>query len=141
MDDDILGLNELLALAGGLTEFSIEERDEINSAGATVLEEALTKATKDAKHYSNRQVSKSDIKHLADSVKVGSLEGSAPNGDKAVGFSTDDANHARIARMLNDGTKYIQGDSFWDEALANNEDKAQDAQAKVIQSIMDKKEG
>lgn len=141
MDDDILGLNELLNQVGGLVNITIEERQEINQAGADVLSSELEKATKDADHYSNRHVSKGDVKHLADSVVMGSLEGSAPDGDVAVGFSVKDANHARIARMLNDGTKYIQGDSFWDEALANNEDKAQDAQAKVIQSIMDKKEG
>lgn len=137
MEDDILGLNELIDLAGGITEFTIEERERANQAGAEVLSEALSKVTKE-KHYRDR---KGGVKHLADSVVIGSLEGSAPNGDKAVGFATTDANHARIARMLNDGTKKMAGDSFWDETLASNDDKAQNAQIKVIQSIMDKKEG
>lgn len=140
MDEDILGLQELLDLAGGITEFTIEEREQANQAGVDVLGEALQKATKGRHYDENRQVSKSDIKHLADSFVTGTVEGSAPNGDRAVGFATDDANHARIARFLNDGTKYIQGDSFIDEATANNEDKAMDAQVKVIQGLMDKKE-
>ena len=139
MEDDILGLQELLDLAGGLTEFTIEERQQANQAGADVLEDALTKATKDS-HYSKRKADSKD-KHLADSITTGTLEGSAPDGDVAVGFSVKDAGKAKTARLLNDGSKKMAGDSFWDETLANNEDKALDAQIKVIQSIMDKKEG
>lgn len=139
MEDDILGLQELLDLAGGLTEFTIEERQQANQAGANVLEDALTKATKDS-HYRNRKAT-GKYKHLADSITTGSLEGSAPDGDIAVGFSVKDAGKAKTARLLNDGTKHIAGDSFWDSAVANTEDKALDAQVKVIQDIMDKKEG
>ena len=139
MDDDILGLNELLNQVGGLVNITIEERQEINQAGADVLSSELEKATKDADHYSNRHVSKGDVKHLANSVVMGSLEGSAPDGDVAVGFSVKDANHARIARMLNDGTKYIAGDSFWDKAIANNQDKALNAQAKELEKVLDKR--
>ncbi|MGR8825890.1 HK97 gp10 family phage protein [Leuconostoc mesenteroides] len=138
-EDDILGLNEWLNEANKLVELTIEEREEINQAGSEVLQEAISKATKDKKHYSNRQVSKKDIKHLADSVIAGDLEGDKPSGNVSVGYSVKDANHARIARFLNDGTKKLQGDSFYDEAVEHSEDAVEQAKVKKYNEIMDRK--
>lgn len=138
-EDDILGLNEWLNEANKLVDLTIEEREEINQAGSEVLQEAIAKATKDKKHYSNRHVSKKDIKHLADSVIAGDLEGDKPSGNVSVGYSVKDANHARIARFLNDGTKKLQGDSFYDEAVEHSEDAVEQAKVKKYNEIMDRK--
>lgn len=139
-EDDVLGLNEWLNEANKLVDLTIEEREEINQAGSEVLQEAISKATKDKKHYSNRHVSKKDIKHLADSVVTGDLEGDKPSsGNVSVGYSVKDANHARIARLLNDGTKKLQGDSFYDEAVEHSEDAVEQAKVKKYNEIMDRK--
>lgn len=139
-DEDILGLNELIDVAGGLTEFTVEEQEAINGAGAEVLEENLSKTIR-AKHYQkNRHVSKADIKHMADSVEIGNLENEPVNGDKAVGFTTKDASHARIFRLLSQGTKFIQGDNLYDQVTDNSAEEVQEAQVKKLKEIMDNKE-
>lgn len=139
-EDDILGLNQLIEGLGGIVNLTVEEREEVTQAQADVLVDNLQKATK-AKHYSNRQVSKKQIQHLADSITSGNLEGTKEDGDTAVGFTTKDANHARIARMLNDGTKKMKGDSFYDEARDSATDKVQQVGAEVLKKIQDKKMG
>jgi len=137
-ENDVLGLNQLIDGLGGIVNLTVEEREEVTQAQAGVLVDSLQKGTK-AKHYSERQVSKKDIKHLADSITSGELEGTKSNGDTAVGFTTKDANHARIARMLNDGTKKMKGDSFYDEARDSATDKIQTVGAEVLKRIQDRK--
>lgn len=139
-EDDILGLNQLIEGLGGIVNLTVEEREEVTQAQADVLVDNLQKATK-SKHYSNRQVSKKQIQHLADSITSGNLEGTKEDGDTAVGFTTKDANHARIARMLNNGTKKMKGDSFYDEARDSATDKVQQVGAEVLKKIQDKKMG
>lgn len=139
-EDDILGLNQLIEGLGGIVNLTVEEREEVTQAQADVLVDNLQKATK-SKHYSERKVSKKDIQHLADSITSGNLEGTKEDGDTAVGFTTKDANHARIARMLNDGTKKMKGDSFYDEARDSATDKVQQVGAEVLKKIQDKKMG
>lgn len=137
-EDDILGLEAMLQAAGGVVNLTIEEREQANQAGAEVLQKALTDATKD-KHYRDRKTGK--VQHLADSIEVGTLEGTIIDGSKAVGYSTKDANHARIARFLNDGTKFIQGDSYIDQTINQNADTAQNKQIEELSKILDKKGG
>jgi HK97 gp10 family phage protein len=139
-EDDILGLNQLIEGLGGIVNLTVEEREEVTQAQADVLVDNLQKATK-SKHYSERKVSKKDVQHLADSITSGNLEGAKEDGDTAVGFTTKDANHARIARMLNDGTKKMKGDSFYDEARDSATDKVQQVGAEVLKKIQDKKMG
>ncbi|MCT4418802.1 HK97 gp10 family phage protein [Leuconostoc falkenbergense] len=133
-------LDEMLQEIGGVVNLTIEEREEITQAGADVLAKNLKQATKDAGHYNaNRKVGK--MTHLADSVDVGNLDGTKADGSTAVGFNKKDANHARIARFLNDGTRFIQGDSFIDNARANSSEEVLKAQSKVFKRIVEGKRG
>lgn len=139
-DDDFLGLNQLVEQAGGLVNFTVEEQEAVNNAGAEVLEGKLSKAIRNKHYQKNRHVTKADIKHMADSIETGKLEGEPVNGDRAVGFTTKDANHARIFRMLSDGTKFIEGDNLYDETVDNSADEVQKAKVKKLKEIMDSKE-
>lgn len=133
-------LDEMLQEIGGVVNLTIEEREEITQAGADVLAKNLKQATKDAGHYNaNRKIGK--MTHLADSVDVGNLDGTKADGSTAVGFTRKDANHARIARFLNDGTRFIQGDSFIDNARDNSSDEVLTAQSKVFKRIVEGKRG
>ena len=139
-EDDILGLDQLINEAGGLVNFTVEEQEAINNAGADVLQANLGRAIKKNHYQANRHVTKSGIKHMADSVEKGNLEGEPINGDKAVGFTTKDANHARIFRMLSDGTKFIKGDNLYDETVENSADEVQEAKIKKLKEILDNRE-
>ncbi|WP_273731441.1 HK97 gp10 family phage protein [Leuconostoc mesenteroides] len=98
-------LDEMLKEVGGIVNLTIEEREEVTQAGADVLARNLKQATKKAGHYNaNRKVGK--MTHLADSVDVGNLDRTKSDGSTAVGFTKKDANHARIAHFLNDGTRF-----------------------------------
>lgn len=131
-------LEGLLQQYGGLVNLTVEERKEVTQAGAEVDAEYVRRATKEAGHYNpNRKIG--ELKHLADSVEVGKLEGTKLDGSSATGFSKEDANHARIARMLNDGTRYIKGDSFIDNAHEKAKDAVFEAEAKVLRQIQEKK--
>lgn len=133
-------LNEWLESIGGLVNLTIEERDKVTQAGAKVLQENISKATKDAGHYNpDRDATK--MKHLADSVEVGNLDGSKDDGNTAVGFDRKDANHARIARFLNDGLKSrkLRGDSFYDDARDSAHGDVVEAELKVLRKIQEGK--
>lgn len=136
-NDDFLGLDAMLEAAGGIVNLTIEESEQANTAGAEVLQQAMSDVTKD-KHYRDRKTGK--VKHLADSIEIGTLEGSIVDGSRAIGYSTKDANHARIARFLNDGTKFIQGDNYIDQTIEQNAGAAQDKQIDELTKILDHKE-
>ncbi|GAK32015.1 hypothetical protein WOSG25_240040 [Weissella oryzae SG25] len=122
---------------GNLVNLTIEERETITGAGAEVVKRNIAEVTK-AKHYQDdRDTTK--MKHLADSVVSGKLEKTRADGSTAVGFSTRDVNHARIARFLNDGTVKRPGDSFYDQAVSNSQNEATIIQAKVLENIQGKK--
>lgn len=133
-------LDEMLKEVGGIVNLTIEEREEITQAGADVLAKNLKQATKNAGHYNaNRKIGK--MTHLADSVDIGNLDGTKSDGSTAVGFTKKDANHARIAHFLNDGTRFIQGDSFIDDARDKSQKEVLEAQSKVLKKIQEKKRG
>lgn len=133
-------LDEMLKEVGGIVNLTIEEREEVTQAGAEVLANNLKQATKKAGHYNaNRKTGK--MTHLADSVDIGNLDGTKADGSTAVGFTKKDANHARIAHFLNDGTRFIQGDSFIDDARDKSQKDVLKAQSKVLKKIQEKKRG
>lgn len=133
-------LDEMLKEVGGIVNLTIEEREEVTLAGADVLAKNLKQATKDAGHYNaDREIGK--MTHLADSVEIGNLDGTKLDGSTAVGFTKKDANHARIARFLNDGTRFIKGDGFIDDARENSQNEVLKAQSKVLKKIQEKKRG
>jgi len=133
-------LDEMLKEVGGIVNLTIEEREEVTQAGADVLAKNLKQATKDAGHYNaDREIGK--MTHLADSVEIGNLDGTKLDGSTAVGFTKKDANHARIAHFLNDGTRFIQGDSFIDDSRDKSQKEILEAQSKVLKEIQEKKRG
>lgn len=142
-------LDEMLKEIGGVVNLTIEEREEVTQAGADVLAKNFKQATKDAGHYNtDRKVGK--MTHLADSVDVGNLDGTKSDGSTAVGFTKKDANHARIARFLNDGTRRktkdgkivnVPGDSFIDNARDKSQNEVLEAQSKVFKRIVEGKRG
>lgn len=92
------------------------KRKAMTAAGATVFTEALKKETRKRHYQAGRKIGK--VKHLADSITFDNKDvDGVDNGNSVAGFTGKDEsgiNHARIARFLNDGTKYITGDSFVD---------------------------
>ncbi|WP_349517270.1 HK97-gp10 family putative phage morphogenesis protein [Leuconostoc mesenteroides] len=133
-------LDEMLKEVGGIVNLTIEEREEVTLAGADVLAKNLKQATKDAGHYNaDRKIG--DMTHLADSIQTGKLKGTVTDGSSAVGFTKPDADHSRIARFLNDGTRYIKGDSFIDNARDKSQNEVLKAQSKVLKKIQEKKRG
>ncbi|ADG39897.1 prophage pi3 protein 19 [Leuconostoc kimchii IMSNU 11154] len=98
---------------------NLQQRKKITLVGAEVYKRALHDVTK-TKHYSgDRDTSKVD--HLADSIEVSNANiDYIVDGSSLVGFTAKGINHARIARLLNDGTKFIPADHFVDETRRNS---------------------
>lgn len=110
------------------------QKAEITNKGADVLEKSYYDATK-SKHYDDhREIGK--VKHLADAVMS---QNSDIDGDKTgtstVGYMVDPINHARIARFLNDGTRYIKGDHFIDKAIEDSKEDILQAQFKEYKKL------
>lgn len=88
----------------------------MTAAGAKVLTDNLVHETRSKHYQAGRKIGK--VKHLADSITFENKDvDGIDNGNSVVGFTGKDEsgiNHARIARFLNDGTKYITGDAFVD---------------------------
>ena len=113
----------------------LAKRKAMTKAGAEVLAENLRKETK-ARHYqAGRKIGK--VKHLADSIDVDNRDvDGIDNGNSVTGFTGRDEsgiNHARIARFLNDGTKYITGDSFVDNTRRTSVAAVFEAERKVYE--------
>ena len=93
------------------------KRKAMTAAGAGVYVEALKKETRSRHYQPGRKIGK--VKHLADSITFDNKDvDGVDNGNSLAGFTGKDEsgiNHARIARFLNDGTKFINGDSFVDK--------------------------
>lgn len=92
------------------------KRKAMTAAGASILTEALKKETRKRHYQASRKIGK--VKHLADSITFENKDvDGIDNGNSVAGFTGKDEsgiNHGRIARFLNDGTKYITGDNFVD---------------------------
>lgn len=84
-------------------------QEQITQAGADVLKKQIHNAAMQHHHSNN-----SEAIHLADDIHVvsGDIAGEH-NGASTVGF----AKKGHIARFLNDGTKYIKGDHWFDVAV------------------------
>lgn len=113
------------------------KRKAMTAAGAKVLTEALKKETRSRHYQANRKIGK--VKHLADSVTFDNKDvDGVENGNSVAGFSGKDEsgiNHGRIARFLNDGTKYIAGDSFVDKTNRNSVGAVLAAEKKVYDEL------
>ena len=108
------------------------QKREMTKAGADVLVDRLRTATREKHYQQGRDTSK--VKHLADSVDAESLDAT----DQKVGYESADAsgiNHARIARLLNDGWKGHPGDHFHSQALKQAEPDVFKAEQAEYQKI------
>lgn len=111
------------------------QKAEITKQGAEILEKSYYDATK-AKHYDDhREVGK--VKHLADAVmsQNSDIDGDKTTGTSTVGYMVDPINHARIARFLNNGTRYIKGDHFIDKAIEDSKEDILQAQFKEYEKL------
>ncbi|MGO2723003.1 MAG: hypothetical protein ACTIAG_04595 [Lactobacillus sp.] len=108
------------------------QKHEMTKAGADVLVDRLRTATREKHYQKNRNTSK--VKHLADSVDAESFD----ETDQKVGYETaavSGINHARIARLLNDGWKGHPGDHFQSIALKQAEPDVFKAEQAEYQKI------
>lgn len=135
MSDNELGLDEILETLGGIANITVDKRQEITQKAAEALKDDLSEATKD-KHYRNHKTGKVEKPHLSDSVVIGKLEGGMPVGDTAVGFENK-TKSAAIARWLNDGTKYIKGDDFYDKTINASGDKVTQIMIDELDKLLD----
>ena len=111
------------------------KRKAMTAAGATVYTEALKKETRKRHYQAGRKIGK--VKHLADSITFDNKDvDGVDNGNSVAVFTGKDEsgiNHARIARFLNDGTKYITGDSFVDNTRRASVAAVFEAERKVYE--------
>lgn len=115
-------------------ELTIAEKQRITSAGAKVFQQKLVDVTR-SKHYRNHK-SGNDV-HLADSVVMqkSDVDGTK-TGISTVGFDDD---HAYIARFLNDGTKFTDGDHFVDDLMSSARKDVFEAEQNEYQKILHEK--
>lgn len=110
-----------------------KQQEKITKAGADVLAEKLTEATK-AKHP-NTKGSGGEYGHLTDDIAsaTGDVDG-RHNGKSMAGFTKKEF----VARFLNDGTKYIRGDHFVDNARDDAKDEVLAAEFEEYQKVIKK---
>lgn len=110
-----------------------KQQEKITKAGADVLADKLTEATK-AKHP-NTKGSGGKYGHLADDIAsaTGDVDG-RHNGKSMAGFTKKEF----VAGFLNDGTKYIRGDHFVDNARDDAKDEVLAAEFEEYQKVIKK---
>lgn len=118
-----------------LTVPDLATKKAMTAAGAKVFSEALQKETH-ARHYqAGRKIGK--MKHLADSITFDNTDvDGIDNGNSVAGFTgrrDGGIDHARIARFLNDGTKYIAGDGFVDKTRIEASPLVFEAERKIYE--------
>lgn len=113
-------------------KLNIEEKYKITNAGAKVLKKEIEQSIIANKHV---RIGKSsgEYTHLKDSVETSKKDEMGMKvGSTRVGF---DAQHAHIARFINDGTKHIQGDHFLDNARLDAKSSVADAMKKAYKGL------
>jgi HK97 gp10 family phage protein len=114
-------------------KLTAKQQEKITKAGADVLADKLTEATK-AKHP-NTEGSGGEYGHLTDDIAsaTGDVDG-RHNGKSMAGFTKKEF----VARFLNDGTKYIRGDHFVDNARDDAKDEVLAAEFEEYQKVIKK---
>jgi HK97 gp10 family phage protein len=117
-------------------KLTAKQQEKITKAGADVLASKLTEATR-AKHP-NTKGSGGKYGHLSDDIasSTGDADGKH-DGKSVVGFTKKEF----VARFLNDGTKYIRGDHFVDNARDDAKDAVFEAEAAEYKKIIAKLNG
>lgn len=115
---------------------NVKQRQKITLVGAEVYKTRLHDITK-AKHYDENHKDTSQVTHLADSIEVsGTNIDYIRDGTSLVGFTKKGINHGRIARLLNDGTKFIPGDHFVEDARRSSRQAVLAAQYAEYQRLL-----
>lgn len=129
-------LDQWLKQVSKAAQLSIKDQEKITKAGADVLADKLTEATKE-KHPDTKG-SGGTYGHLSEDVKsaTGDIDGEH-NGQSITGFG----NKAFVARFLNDGTKKIRGDHFVDDARDDAKNDVLLAEAEKYKEIIAKLNG
>lgn len=114
-------------------KLTAKQQEKITKAGADVLADKLTESTK-AKHP-NTKGSGGEYGHLTDDIAsaTGDVDG-RHNGKSMAGFTKKEF----VARFLNDGTKYIRGDHFVDNARDDAKDEVLAAEFEEYQKVIKK---
>lgn len=114
----------------------VKQRQKITLVGAEVYKKQLHDIAKD-KHYDKNHTDTSKVAHLADSIEVsGTNIDYIRDGSSLVGFTKKGINHARIARILNDGRKGVPGDHFVEDARRSSRQAVLAAQYAEYQRIL-----
>ncbi|MFD1429719.1 HK97-gp10 family putative phage morphogenesis protein [Lacticaseibacillus mingshuiensis] len=110
-----------------------KQQEKITKAGADVLADKLTEATK--ANHPNTKGSGGEYGHLTDDIAsaTGDVDG-RHNGKSMAGFTKKEF----VARFLNDGTKYIRGDHFVDNARDDDKDEVLAAEFEEYQKVIKK---
>lgn len=109
-----------------------QQKSMMTEAGTKILEGNLKTETQKKHYQPGRRIDK--VKHLADSVSHDDEIG----GDKIVGYETakvSGINHARIARLLNDGWRKRPGDHFHDNSIRKSTPEVFVAEKKIYDAI------
>lgn len=115
---------------------NVKQRQRITFVGAEAYKKQLHDVTK-SKHYDQNHTDTSKVTHLADAIVTSNTNiDYVRDGTSIVGFIKKGINHARIAGMLNDGTKYIPGDHFVEEARHSSKRAVLAAQYAEYQRIL-----
>lgn len=104
-----------------------QNQEQIAKAGALVLKNKIHDAA--VQHHLSHNA---DAKHMADDIHIvaGDITGEH-NGATTVGFESK----GYIARFLNDGTKYIKGDHWYDVAVEQSKPDVMLAMAKKFKEV------
>lgn len=129
-------LQDWLRQVKAATDLSFKDKSAITSAGAEVFKKKLEDTTR-RMHYSNRRAA--GYEHMADSIEQRdrNVDGKF-DGSSTVGFQGD---KARIARYLNDGTKYITADHFVETTREEAKNDVFAAEKSAYDELMKKRGG
>ena len=124
-------LEQWLKQVSKAAQLSISDQEKITKAGADVYAKELAETTKEK--HPNTKGDGGKYGHLSEDIRsaAGDIDGDH-NGSSTVGFH----NKAHIARFLNDGTKYIRGDHFVDNAREDAKDAVFAAEAEKYQAMI-----
>lgn len=114
-------------------KLTAKQQEKITKAGADVLASKLTEATK-AKHP-NTKGSGGKYGHLSDDIASATGDADGKHDGKSVaGFTKKEF----VAKILNDGSKYIRGDHFVDNARDDAKDEVLAAEFEEYQKVIKK---
>lgn len=128
-------LQDYLDSVKKIANMSLKDQTKITSAGAKVMADKLQHTTA-VKHPDYGKGGK--FGHLSKNVgwQAKNVDG-RKDGTSTVGFTQKEF----VARFLNDGTRYIQGDHFVDDARKDAQNDVLKAEAAEYKKLLKKIEG